>query len=123
VIARLDPACWRAAWWTLKVLKQVQGDLPVTKLTEVRVSPPPRLPARAITGVKGALLRRPHTCLMRAIILSAWYDGQGEHREIIIGVTRPSSGFRAHAWLEGELACSDSEFEELTRWSGTAGDR
>lgn len=122
MIARFDPACWRAALWTLKVLKEVQGDLPVVKLTEITVTPPPRLPARAVMGVKGALHRRPHTCLMRAVILRAWYDGQGDHRSIVIGVTKPSAGFRAHAWVEGELPCQDAGFEELTRWSSATGD-
>jgi hypothetical protein len=122
---RLDPACWRAAWWTLQALKQVRSDLPVSKMTEIVLTPPPRLPARAVMGVKGTLHRRPHTCLMRALIMQAWYDAQGDHREIVIGVTSPARGFRAHAWLEGELACQDADvFSELTRWStgASAGD-
>ena len=121
MIARFDPQSLRAAWWTLKVLKEVQGDLPVVKLTEITVTPPPRLPPRAILGVKGVLHRRKHTCLMRAIILRAWYAGQGDHRQIVIGVTKPSAGFRAHAWVEGELPCQEEGFEELTRWSSATG--
>ena len=120
--SRLDPAVWRAAYWTLGALRQVRGDLPVERVTQIRVSPPPRLPPRAVAGVEAALRRRPHTCLMRALILQSWYGGQGDERAVVIGVTAPSKGFKAHAWIDGEAPCHDENFAELTRWGGPAAD-
>ena len=114
---RLDPACWRAAWWAVGALRRLRGDLPLAKVTDVMVAAPPRLPPRAISGVEGVLARRPHTCLMRALVLQAWYAGQGDRREVVIGVTAPSKGFKAHAWVDGESPCHDEGFAELTRWS------
>ena len=49
------------------------------------------------------------------MISQAWLEAHGESRDIIIGVTRPSSGFRAHAWLDGDPPCHDEGFVELTR--------
>jgi hypothetical protein len=54
-------------------------------------------------------------CLVRARILQAWYLAHGEARDVVIGVTAPSKGFRAHAWLEGDPPCHSEGFEELRR--------
>jgi hypothetical protein len=59
---------------------------------------------------------------MRALILQAWFAAQGDPREVVIGVTPPSKGFKAHAWIAGEAPCHDENFTELTRWPQTSGD-
>jgi hypothetical protein len=41
-------------------------------------------------------------CLESALVRQAWAAAQGEHRRLILGVTSPSDGFEAHAWLEGD---------------------
>jgi hypothetical protein len=120
VKGRYDVASWRAALWCVGALRDVRRGLAAGRVTDVHAKTPPKLPARALSGVEGVLHRRPNTCLMRALVLQAWYRGQGEERDIVIGVTAPSSGFRAHAWIEGEPPCHDEHFSELTRWSGTA---
>jgi len=40
-------------------------------------------------------------------------------RDVVIGVTAPSEGFAAHAWLEepGEAADGQQQWRELTRLS------
>jgi hypothetical protein len=116
VTGRLDLARWRAAWWTWRALRAVRGALPSAPVTTLPVRPAPRLPARAVTGVEAVLRRQQHTCLMRAVVLQAWYAGQGEQRAVVIGVTPPSRGFTAHAWIDGEPPCHDAGFTELTRW-------
>jgi hypothetical protein len=118
VRGRFDVASWRAAVWTVGALRDVRRALAVERVTDVRLTAPPKLPPRAISGVEGVLSRRPNTCLMRALVLQAWYRGQGDEREVVIGVTAPKSGFRAHAWIEGEPPCHDEKFVELTRWPG-----
>ena len=55
------------------------------------------------------------TCLERALVLQRWYLAQGRRKAVLVGVTAPSSGFKAHAWLEGEQA-SAGEFTELLRF-------
>ncbi len=116
---RFDVASWRAAVWTVGALGYLRRALADQRLTDVRLKAPPKLPPRALSGVEAVLSRRPNTCLMRALVLQAWYRGQGDERDVVIGVTPPRSGFRAHAWIEGEPPCHDENFVELTRWSGT----
>jgi Transglutaminase-like superfamily len=41
-------------------------------------------------------------CLESALVRQAWAAGQGHERRLILGVTSPSDGFKAHAWLEGD---------------------
>jgi hypothetical protein len=45
-------------------------------------------------------------------VLQAWHAAQGRPRDLVIGVTAPSAGFQAHAWLDGE---NPGAFEELLR--------
>ena len=118
--ARFDVASWRAAFWTVGALRDVRRGLVENRVADVRVSQPPPLPARAIAGVEGVLSRRPNTCLMRALVLQSWYRGQGDPRDVVIGVTAPRAGFRAHAWIEGEAPCHEENFVELTRWGSVA---
>jgi hypothetical protein len=59
-------------------------------------------------------LARP-SCLVRARVLQAWYLAHGRVRDIVIGVTAPSAGFAAHAWLEGDPPCHSEGFTELMR--------
>ncbi|CAN5649373.1 hypothetical protein BH20ACT23_BH20ACT23_14520 [soil metagenome] len=58
---------------------------------------------------------RTATCLERATVLQAWYAAQGQRRDLIIGVTAPQTGFRAHAWLDGDPPCHTEGFHELLR--------
>jgi hypothetical protein len=41
-------------------------------------------------------------CLQSALVRQAWAAGHGQERRLIVGVTSPSDGFEAHAWLEGD---------------------
>jgi hypothetical protein len=120
VRGRFDLASWRAALWTFGALRDVRRELGESRAADVRVSPPPHLPARAIAGVEGVLSRRPNTCLMRALVLQSWYRGQGDPRDVVIGVTAPRAGFRAHAWIDGEAPCHEENFVELTRLGSVA---
>jgi hypothetical protein len=46
--------------------------------------------------------------------MQAWYAGEGESYDVVIGVRRSAEGFQAHAWLEGEAG---GGFTELTRYA------
>lgn len=109
-----DVPALRAAAWTIRATRSARRTSR-RGIRAARVPAPPALPAEAARGVTGVLRRRNDTCLVRALVLQAWHASQGSEREVIIGVTAPSQGFRAHAWLDGDPACHDEPFEELTR--------
>lgn len=59
------------------------------------------------------------TCLERSVVLQQWYGAQGVARDVVIGVTAPRAGFRAHAWLEEPGKLTHTEFTEITRLPAT----
>jgi hypothetical protein len=108
---RVDPQALRGSWWTLRSLRRVRRQLRDGRLEDVVVPPPPPLGDSAARGIE-AVLRRMASCLERSLILQRWLASRGESRDVVIGVRAPSSGFRAHAWLDGEPA---GDFDELLR--------
>lgn len=116
-LARLaDPAFLRGAWWAgsrhLAIRRRLRKNGMATDPL-----PPPALPDAAASGV-AAVLRRTHpTCLERALLVQAWESRTQPGREVVVGVTAPSTGFKAHAWLDGDPRChADAEaFHEFTR--------
>jgi hypothetical protein len=111
--ARLHPMTLTAAWWTARALRRTRRELRRRPFTDVRVSDPPRLPARSARGVSAVLRRTSPTCLERALVLQRWLAAHGVARDVIIGVKSPADGFAAHAWLDGEEHGRD--YAELTR--------
>jgi Transglutaminase-like superfamily len=111
----------RAAWWAFRCLRNVRQSLAAGH-TDVRVSLP-MLPAGAVRGVDAVLRRARPTCLEAALVRQRWLRAQGVMRDVVVGVTAPSVGFRAHAWLEdpSESAIHPSDstarqpWHELTR--------
>jgi hypothetical protein len=113
---KLDPPSLRAAWWALRALSAIRGDLKSRRIHDVRVPGPPQLSEGAARGVAAVLRRRQHTCLERALLLQTWYASQGQRRDVVIGVTSPADSFAAHAWLDGDPD-GDGDFEEVLRLS------
>jgi hypothetical protein len=52
-----------------------------------------------IRVVRRLLNRRKDRCLSNALIAQAWRADHGDYVDVVIGVTAPSAGFTAHAWL------------------------
>ena len=102
-------------WWAGRSLIDVRRNLGRSALPDVDVSPPPRLPAHAVRGVRFVLGGRESTCLQRALVLQAWHTAQGNPREVVIGVAGSSGDFSAHAWLDGDPGEADQGFQELLR--------
>jgi hypothetical protein len=106
----------RAAWWTLRAAQLTRRRLRNGGLDTALPAPsPPALPSQAERGVHAVLRRRGESCLVRSIVLQAWYAAHGDRRDLIVGVTDPAAEFTAHAWLEGEPAHGPDLFHELTR--------
>lgn len=107
-------ALLRAAWWASRAIRRAKT-IPPGSSSAAALPPVPRLPSSARRGVSAALRLARSSCLVRATVLQAWWLAQGEARDLIIGVTAPSKGFSAHAWLEGDPPCHSQGFAELTR--------
>ena len=114
---RIDLPTLRAAWWTLRAVRRAHAELPKKGVGPVDLPKVPNVGDPAGRGVLAVLNRRSDTCLVRATVLQAWAAAHGRPRDIIIGVTSPKEGFRAHAWLDGDPPCHDEGFLELTRRS------
>lgn len=110
-----DVSTLRAAWWARRALRAARQALAEGELSEITLPPPPPLPASAIRGIEALLRRRHHTCLEGALVRQRWLAAQDIRCEIAIGVTPPSEGFSAHAWLVGEDDSCAQEFHELAR--------
>ena len=115
MIRHADLPTLRAALWTLRAARQARRSLAVEGINGVHISPPPPLPRRAARGVGGMLRRMNATCLIRAAVVQAWDSAHGHPRDLVVGVTAPGEGFRAHAWLEGDPPCHSEGFAELLR--------
>ena len=115
VARRLDPLVWLAGAWAFVALRRTRAQLTWDGLNRLRLPPPPPLPEYARRGVVSVLARLRATCLMEAVILQQWDAAHGRRRDLVIGVTAPSEGFQAHAWLDGDLPCHEERFRELVR--------
>jgi hypothetical protein len=111
----LKPANARAALWAFGALRRARRDLAAHGLDGAHVAPPPRLPASARTGVFAIVLRRPTTCLERALVLQRWEAAHGAASDVIIGVRGPGDDFGAHAWLETMPDAPPGVFQEILR--------
>lgn len=110
-----DLARLRAAWWARGALRAARRALARGEIRDIELPAPPALPPSAILGVAALLRRREHTCLEGALVRQRWLAAHGEPRAIAIGVTAPSQGFTAHAWLVGEDDPQAPVYHELTR--------
>ncbi len=113
---RLTLSDIRAALWTVRALRTVERQLSTGEWDAVTF---PQVPsgasAAAGSTVESIVARSRAKCLPRALVRQRWLAAQGEQRDLIIGVTAPSAGFAAHAWLEGDPECHSQRYQELLR--------
>lgn len=81
--------------------------------SELALPPPPRADPHDTRWVRLVVRAAPVTCLARATVLQRWYLALGQRRDVVVAVTPPAAGFKAHAWLDGDP--HPSGFVELTR--------
>jgi Transglutaminase-like superfamily len=105
----------RAAWWAARSTRRLRGIQSGSFPPAAALPPVPGVPASARRGVSLSLRLSKATCLVRAVVLQAWYLAHGEERDLVVGVTAPSQGFSAHAWLDGDPPCHSEGFHELMR--------
>lgn len=110
-------ASLRTALWTARAVRAARRQMPIRELDDVALPPAPAGPPQAVRGMTAVLSRTRSTCLVRAAVRQAWYAAQGAPRDLVVGVTAPSEGFRAHAWLDGDEESQSATFVELCRRS------
>ena len=117
MIRNADLPTLRAAWWTLHALRVARRTLRRDGVHAVVLPAPPPLPAESELGVRAALTRLGATCLEQSLVRQSWLAAHGKPRDVVIGVTGPRQGFKAHAWLDGDddEGAAIAEFRELTR--------
>jgi hypothetical protein len=106
----------RAAWWAYRCLRQLRLRLAAGH-TDVLITPP-TLSAAAVRGVDAVLRRTRATCLEAALVRQRWLRAHGVLSDVVVGVTAPSDGFRAHAWLEDPSGSTNhpSDFTAAEPW-------
>jgi len=112
----LSPSMLTAALWTFRArlrARQVvwQDGISVPLILPSSVGTAPT----ATPAVEAVLARTRATCLVRSLVLQTWLADHGEPVDVVIGVTPPSAGFRAHAWLDRVGETGYEEFVELHR--------
>jgi Transglutaminase-like superfamily len=106
----------RTAAWTLRArIRARQAVWGEGIGTPIVLPPAPATPMGATRAVIGVLDRTRATCLVRSLVLQRWLADHDEPVDVVIGVTAPSSGFRAHAWLDGSGDTEAEDFTELHR--------
>jgi hypothetical protein len=110
-----DLASLRAAWWARSALLEARRSLARGELTGIALTAPPSLPPHARRGVEALLRRRRHSCLEAALVRQRWLAAHGEPREVAIGITAPSQGFTAHAWVVDVDDPTAGTYHEIAR--------
>lgn len=105
----------RSAWWTYRSLRRARRQLRHDGFRQIRLPSVPNVGREAERGHLAVLRRTNDSCLVRSTVRQTWHAARGRPRDLVIGVTAPSKGFRAHAWLEGDPPCHDEGFRELLR--------
>jgi hypothetical protein len=106
----------RAAWWTWRALRSARAQLRGGAVRDVVLLDPPRVAGRATRAVKVVLKRQDPSCFERALVLQRWLAAHGIPKDLIVGTQgSASSGFKAHAWLEGESLPAGEQYAELLR--------
>lgn len=100
-LPRFNIQVLRAAFWTARACRTTRKALPVSGVNTV-VDPPASLPVGSRRGVDAVLRRLSPTCLERSLVQQRWLASHGVDAEVVIGVHRESSDFKAHAWLDHE---------------------
>ncbi|MFG1677280.1 lasso peptide biosynthesis B2 protein [Micromonospora sp. NPDC049282] len=107
---------FRVLVWTVRARRRVRRQLVQGGMDAVWPPAPPVGGASDRTVVVRALHRAGANCLERSLVLQRWDARQRTSRTLVIGVTAPSAGFHAHAWLDGDPDPHRAEMTELLRW-------
>lgn len=104
----------RAGVWTLRCLFRCRR-LDEHDVRTVAFPSSAHIGRRGGRAVARLLRDREDKCLSNALIAQAWRSDHGDPVDVVIGVTAPSSGFTAHAWLADAPVAAAAGHEEIHR--------
>ncbi len=111
------PGSARTLFWSMRMVVRVRKQLPYKPFGEVLLSGPPASDPLSRSAMNAGLRLRRATCLEQALLRQRFDAANGLQRTLIIAVTNPADGFRAHSWLEGERQ-PDPSMREIARHPG-----
>ncbi len=114
-----SPGAARTLLWSVRMVGRVRKQLPQRPFSEVVLSTPPALDVRSRSAMNAGLRLRRASCLERALLRQRFDAANGVQRTLIIAVTSPADGFRAHSWLEGDRQ-QDTSMREIVRHPATS---
>jgi hypothetical protein len=104
----------RAGVWTLRCFTRCRH-LDEHDVRTVTFPSSARIARRGGRAVARLLRDREDKCLSNALIAQAWRSDHGDPVDVVIGVTAPSSGFSAHAWLADAPDAAAAGHQEIHR--------
>lgn len=75
----------------------------------------PSVPPCSEAAMLAVLRASRQPCYVVAAVRQAWHRGQGEDRDVVIGVRRGDGALEAHAWLDGDAQGSFAGYCEISR--------
>ena len=115
----VDPTSIRVGAWAWWAHRRGRDQLRRTGLTDLDLPAPAAERPKDRRAVLAVLRLRGATCLERSLVLQRFDAAAGRARVLIVGVTGPGDGFRAHAWLDGDRQ-GDTELREIVRVAAPA---
>lgn len=94
----------RLLMWALVVRVQARRVIDARGVNDLHILRAPVLGEEQARRVQIVMDRTRARCLVRSIVMQRYLADNGVVRDLVIGTTAPSAGFRAHAWLDGESA-------------------
>ena len=92
----------RAITWAAASRVRARRFVHVSGLQGLALKPAPPLGLEHARTVGRVLTATRATCLVRSAVLQRWLADNGRSVDLVVGVTPPSKGFKAHAWLDLE---------------------
>lgn len=112
----------QAAGWALIARALARSVVRVEGVKKpVWLPPAPAVPADTLWAVVKVLAVTRANCLSRSLVLQRWHADHGHPVDVVIGVTAPSAGFEAHAWIDPPGEAGIESFSELYRLRPSAG--
>lgn len=115
VMRSADRDSLRVAGWSWRAHRSGREQLRADDgLRTLQLPPPPFVRPGDRAAAQLVLRARKATCLEKAVVLQRFDAAAGRPRAVVVGVSSPLTGFRAHAWLDGDRQ-SDAALQEIHR--------
>ena len=114
-VADLDTLDRLTCLWAVRALWRTRRQLRSAPVADLDLPGPPIGGAGGLRTVERVLATQGASCLETALVTQRWLAAQGLGRDVLIGVSPPGEGFRAHAWLDDPEVDIDPGLTEIHR--------